>query len=91
MLSLAAETLCGLIWPLQVRYTFVFELYAQDMPLLYSLVSHFVCDLRLKFRQFPHTYIPVVPASIIECVEAPTPFVMGVHSSCRDNVRFQCS
>lgn len=38
-------------------------------------------------RKFPHTYIPVVPASIIECVEAPTPFVMGVHSSCRDKVR----
>ena len=48
-----------------------------------SLVTHaaeIILSLIYPF-QWPHTYIPVLPAELLECVEAPTPFIMGIHRS----------
>ncbi|MDP2437518.1 MAG: hypothetical protein Q8P67_17380, partial [archaeon] len=29
----------------------------------------------------PHTYVPILPLKLIEAVQAPTPFIMGLHSA----------
>lgn len=36
--------------------------------------------LRLRLlRRWPHTLIPVLPASLVHYLEAPVPFLMGMH------------
>src|SRR3989338_6568001 len=29
----------------------------------------------------PHTYVPILPLNLIETIQAPTPFIMGLHAS----------
>jgi hypothetical protein len=31
--------------------------------------------------QWPYVYIPLLPCSLVDYIDAPTPFIMGVHSS----------
>lgn len=40
-----------------------------------------ILSLLLHPLRWAHVYIPVVPYSLVEAVEAPTPFLMGLHSS----------
>jgi len=36
---------------------------------------------------FPHTYIPILPYLMLEGIEAPTPFIMGIHESLFDTLQ----
>jgi hypothetical protein len=36
--------------------------------------------------RWPHPYIPVLPKSLLEYVQAPTPFIMGVHRDSLDKI-----
>lgn len=36
--------------------------------------------------RWPHTVIPILPASLLHYLEAPVPFVMGLHVSGLDRV-----
>lgn len=40
----------------------------------------------LKLGRWPHTLIPVLPASLVHYLEAPVPFLMGMHSKGLDRV-----
>ncbi|KAK8765809.1 hypothetical protein V5799_031582 [Amblyomma americanum] len=42
-------------------------------------------SLMFPFK-YSHVYIPLLPASLIEFLSTPTPFIMGVHSSLRSEV-----
>jgi DENN (AEX-3) domain len=44
-----------------------------------TFVAEALCQL-LRPLRFHHTYIPVLPFALAECVEAPTPYLMGLHS-----------
>ena len=48
--------------------------------MLLVTIMQSLSDLLLPFR-WPHTYILTVPANLLEFVDAPTPFVMGLHSA----------
>lgn len=47
---------------------------------LLTLTAEAVCALMRPLRWL-HTYVPVLPDSQAAFVEAPTPFIMGLHSS----------
>lgn len=36
--------------------------------------------------RYTHTYVPILPASILEILSTPTPFIMGIHSSLQNEV-----
>ncbi|CAN7999101.1 unnamed protein product [Ixodes hexagonus] len=42
-------------------------------------------SLMFPFK-YSHVYIPLLPASLVEFLSTPTPFIMGVHSSLRSEV-----
>lgn len=46
---------------------------------------HALTSLMYPFR-YSHVYIPILPASLVEVLSTPTPFIMGVHSSLRNEV-----
>ena len=46
---------------------------------------HALISLMYPFR-YSHVYIPILPASLVEVLSTPTPFIMGVHSSLRSEV-----
>ena len=46
---------------------------------------HALTSLMYPFR-YSHVYIPILPASLVEVLSTPTPFIMGVHSSLRSEV-----
>ena len=46
---------------------------------------HALTSLMYPFR-FTHTYIPLLPSYLFEVLNAPTPFVIGVHSSLKSEV-----
>ena len=53
--------------------------HSQHYVLLITVLQSLI-DLLLPF-QWPHTYIPTVPSNLLEFVDAPTPYIMGVHAS----------
>ncbi|MPC33192.1 Myotubularin-related protein 13 [Portunus trituberculatus] len=53
---------------------------SQSSPLLSKLRAH-----RLIFG-YSHVYIPILPASLVEVLSTPTPFIMGVHSSHQNDI-----
>ena len=36
--------------------------------------------------RYSHTYVPILPASVLEVLSTPTPFIMGIHSSMQNEV-----
>jgi myotubularin-related protein 5/13 len=36
--------------------------------------------------RYTHTYVPILPASILEILSTPTPFIMGIHSNMQNEV-----
>lgn len=46
---------------------------------------HALTALMYPFK-YSHVYIPLLPAPLLEVLSTPTPFVMGVHSSLKDEV-----
>ncbi|XP_048585296.1 myotubularin-related protein 13 isoform X2 [Nematostella vectensis] len=36
--------------------------------------------------KFSYVYIPILPAALLDFLSAPTPFIMGVHESYKDNI-----
>lgn len=54
----------------------------------YSLLHescHALTSLMYPFI-YSHVYIPLLPSSLLEVLSSPTPFIMGVHSSLRNEV-----
>lgn len=47
--------------------------------------SHALTSLMYPFK-YTHTYIPLLPSYLFEVLNAPTPFVIGVHSSLKNEV-----
>ena len=50
-----------------------------------NAACHALTSLMFPFR-YTHVYIPILPASLVEVLSTPTPFIMGVHSSLRGEV-----
>ena len=44
-----------------------------------SVVGETILCLLYPFR-WHHAYIPLLPVQILECVQAPLPYILGVHS-----------
>lgn len=36
--------------------------------------------------KYSHTYVPILPAAILEILSTPTPFIMGIHSSLQNEI-----
>lgn len=36
--------------------------------------------------KYSHTYVPLLPASLLEILSTPTPFIMGIHSSMQNEI-----
>jgi myotubularin-related protein 5/13 len=36
--------------------------------------------------RYTHTYVPILPTSILEILSTPTPFIMGIHSSMQNEI-----
>lgn len=51
-----------------------------DLGPLTRLISTFVC-LLYPFS-WPHTYVPILPSVMLDIVQAPTPYIIGILRSC---------
>src|ERR1700722_17516316 len=51
-----------------------------DLGPLTRLINTFIC-LLYPFS-WPHTYIPVLPALMLDIIQAPTPYIIGILRSC---------
>lgn len=51
-----------------------FGLFSAD---ILHLSAYFLCS---------HVYVPVLPAPLLEVLNSPTPFIMGIHISLREQV-----
>ena len=60
-------------------------LFCSEHYVLLITVQQSLIDLLLPF-QWPHTYIPIVPSNLLEFVDSPTPYVMGIHNSQLENL-----
>lgn len=67
LLGLMTRALLALLFPLTMRWNAC------------SLVPR-MCLIDEPSCRYP--FIPILPASLVDFVSAPTPFIMGVHSSC---------
>ncbi len=74
--ALSVETVITLLAALLTEQKILFH--SQHYVLLITVLQSLI-DLLLPF-QWPHTYIPTVPSNLLEFVDAPTPYVMGVHA-----------
>ena len=45
-----------------------------------TLVAETFCLLLYPFV-WPHIYIPIVPCNLLNYLQAPMPFIMGIHKS----------
>jgi myotubularin-related protein 5/13 len=36
--------------------------------------------------RYTHTYVPILPAALLEILSTPTPFIMGIHSSMQTEI-----
>ena len=63
-------------------------LHAQDLALL-TPVCEALFALMFPFR-WPHVYVPVLPAALLESLEAPVPFIIGIHSELVASVPGEC-
>ena len=54
-----------------------------------SLLSNTIQAFETLLYPFnwPHTFIPVLPSFLIEMCDAPTPFIVGVMRSCKNEVK----
>ena len=75
--ALSVDTVITLLAALLTEQKILFH--SQHYVLLITALQSLI-DLLLPF-QWPHTYIPTVPSNLLEFVDAPTPYVMGVHAS----------
>ena len=51
-----------------------------DLGPLTRLINTFVC-LLYPFS-WPHTYVPILPALMLDIIQAPTPYIIGILRSC---------
>ncbi|XP_049292784.1 DENN domain-containing protein 5B isoform X2 [Anopheles funestus] len=51
-----------------------------------TIVAECITSLLFPF-QWPHVYAPILPASLHHFLDAPVPFVMGLHADCDSSVR----
>ncbi|XP_058173440.1 DENN domain-containing protein 5B [Anopheles ziemanni] len=51
-----------------------------------TIVAECITSLLFPF-QWPHVYAPILPASLHHFLDAPVPFVMGLHADCDSTVR----
>lgn len=47
-----------------------------------TLTTETLCQLLFPLR-WQHVYIPVLPLDLLDFTQAPTPFLVGVHSDCK--------
>ena len=54
-----------------------------------SLLSNTIQAFETLLYPFnwPHTFIPVLPSFLLEMCESPTPFVVGVMRSCKNEAK----
>lgn len=50
------------------------------------IVGECITALLLPFN-WPHVYAPILPAALHHFLDAPVPFVMGLHSDCESNIK----
>ena len=67
-LHICAESLIALLYPMQVRTN------TWQFPLIFGL---FVCSTRVQWQ---HIYIPLLPQRLLSILQAPMPFLIGVHA-----------
>lgn len=47
---------------------------------------NFLYFIGYSFLIFSYVFIPILPASLLDFLTAPTPFLMGVHTSYQDEL-----
>lgn len=62
-----------------------FPIYLVDYQKL-MIVSECITSLLLPFT-WPHVYAPILPAALHHFLDAPVPFVMGLHAECETNTK----
>ncbi|CAF4167447.1 unnamed protein product, partial [Rotaria magnacalcarata] len=53
---------------------------SNELGTLTRLINTFIC-LLYPFS-WPHTYIPILPALMLDIIQAPTPYIIGILRSC---------
>ena len=86
LLMFKAETIVNIITCFLTQQRMVFV--SASYPLLTLIIEAFFTYIDpISWRL---TYVPVLPNSLGDLMEAPGPFIMGVHSSLRNKVGWCC-
>ncbi len=52
-----------------------------------TLVAEIMTSLLYPFA-WPHVYVPVLPTTLLHFLEAPVPFIMGLHADVQFNIEY---
>ncbi|CAF3043923.1 unnamed protein product [Rotaria socialis] len=78
LLSLSTETIIKIFSSILYEQKLIFI--GNEIGSLTRLINTFVC-LLYPFS-WPHTFVPILPALMLDIVQAPTPYIIGILRSC---------
>ncbi|UJR26441.1 hypothetical protein I4U23_007771 [Adineta vaga] len=78
LLSLSTETIIKIFSAILYEQKVIFI--SNDLGPLTRLINTFIC-LLYPFS-WPHTYVPILPALMLDIIQAPTPYIIGILRSC---------
>ncbi|CAF1514459.1 unnamed protein product, partial [Adineta steineri] len=78
LLSLSTETIIKIFSSILYEQKIIFI--GNELGTLTRLINTFIC-LLYPFS-WPHTYVPILPALMLDIIQAPTPYIIGILRSC---------
>ncbi|CAF3829423.1 unnamed protein product [Rotaria sp. Silwood1] len=78
LLSLSTETIIKIFSSILYEQKIIFI--GNELGPLTRLINTFIC-LLYPFS-WPHTYVPILPALMLDVIQAPTPYIIGILRSC---------
>ncbi|CAF2749902.1 unnamed protein product [Rotaria sp. Silwood2] len=78
LLSLSTDTIIKIFSSILYEQKIIFI--GNELGPLTRLINTFIC-LLYPFS-WPHTYVPILPALMLDVIQAPTPYILGILRSC---------
>ncbi|CAF1610386.1 unnamed protein product [Rotaria magnacalcarata] len=78
LLGLSTDTIIKIFSSILYEQKLIFI--SNELGTLTRLINTFIC-LLYPFS-WPHTYIPILPALMLDIIQAPTPYIIGILRSC---------
>ncbi|CAF1302318.1 unnamed protein product [Adineta steineri] len=78
LLSLSTDTIIKIFSSILYEQKLIFI--GNELGPLTRLINTFIC-LLYPFS-WPHTYVPILPALMLDILQAPTPYIIGILRSC---------